>query len=164
LRVSLPSETGEGGKPPSPSAPPPEAIPTTVHCPGEPGINQVRAILPPAAPEHGFPPDISTHCPRPAGAGEERAAREGWGYEYRSLVRQGRGASPRPVGPSPRCDIRHGPLYWGESGKGWFYACSLSHGLMSVSYKKWIESARGGGHSRGAALICSSAAAVVSRP
>src|SRR5690554_5404334 len=29
LRVSLPGETGDGGKPPSPSAPPPGAIATT---------------------------------------------------------------------------------------------------------------------------------------
>jgi hypothetical protein len=39
LRVSLPGETGEGGLAPSPSAPPPGGIATTVHCMGIAGLH-----------------------------------------------------------------------------------------------------------------------------
>ena len=38
------------------------------------------------APEHGFPPDIATHCPRPLWAGEEREARAGWGLQITTCV------------------------------------------------------------------------------
>ena len=58
-------DRGGGKRPPSPSASPPMAISTTVHCMG---ISRER-------PGYGFPPGIATHCHRPAGEGAERRRR-----------------------------------------------------------------------------------------
>ena len=45
---------------------------------------------------HGFPPGIATHCPRPReGAGEERAARAGWGGRRGALCE---GGDEGPIG------------------------------------------------------------------
>jgi len=56
----------------------------------------------------GYRPALS---PPTRGGGGARSAGEVGVCEYRSPVRQGRGASPLPVGPSPSCDSRHGPVY-----------------------------------------------------
>ena len=64
-------ETGEGGKPPSPSAPPPDVIATTVQCPGERSEEE-------PAPGTAFPQLSPRTAPAP-GAGEEAEGRAGWG-------------------------------------------------------------------------------------
>ena len=69
-------DRGGGKRPPSPSASPPMAISTTVHCMG---ISRER-------PGHGFPPGIATHGPLPReGAGEERRRRGRGGGCRRSV-------------------------------------------------------------------------------
>jgi hypothetical protein len=90
--------------------------------PGKPGSGSLlpRETAASTIPWHGFPLDIATHCPRPLpGAGEERAARAGWGLPERNFrvpFCPGRGRAPSPV-PSPRGDSHHGPVYRDKPGK-----------------------------------------------
>jgi hypothetical protein len=71
-------ETGEGA---SPLPGPPKVIATTVHCTGQaqgktrfrPSLHRpLQGTVFRAAPGHGFPPDIPSHCPRPRGGGGGR--------------------------------------------------------------------------------------------
>ena len=105
-----------GGGVPPPRSPPPEAIPTTVPCPGEAGDTS-------RSPEPTW--RFNRACTSPI-ANPERSAP--------MVAFAPMGGDPH-LGPLPRGDSHHGPLYWDRPGKGWFYACSLSHSLMSVSYK-----------------------------
>ena len=105
LQVSRPGETGEGGKPPSPSAPPPKGIATTVQCIGIGGKEPdpvylwlspylLRETIVRVAPHSRLPTGYPHALPPPPGRGttgqkgrslstggasEEREARAGWG-------------------------------------------------------------------------------------
>ena len=88
------------GKPP-PRSPPPEAIATTVQCPGHsyicpsgnPSPESLRMRLPTV-----YRPAL----PPPRGASEEAAGRAGWGLRVPPCERQGRGACPPPRRPLPQ--------------------------------------------------------------
>ena len=89
-------DRGGGTSSPSPSAPPPVAISPRSSARGDPGEKPGTVAhrlhpgygSPPATsrvqlltryhPGYSCSPDITTHCPRPVGAGEERR-RRGWG-------------------------------------------------------------------------------------
>jgi hypothetical protein len=101
--VQVPPYERQGRGDPSPSAPPPGAIATTVHYPGTSREkNQVQTIPQPAAPapiSTGYHDD----CPRPWGRGRRPEAGRGGGYEYRDPVRQGRGDPPIAISTTVRC-------------------------------------------------------------
>jgi len=88
---------GKGAGPPSPSAPPPGAISTTVQCmgrcTGKTGEGQSPDHPSTCGPGYGFPLVITTHCPRPRGGGGGAPnGRVGWGF----LMSPCPGSSPAP--------------------------------------------------------------------
>jgi hypothetical protein len=91
----LKPETGAGAFAPSPSAPPPEAIPPTVQCMGKSLKNELA---------RGFTllDTAFLGYPRPG---------QGRRYSHTETRDRGGGFCPLPVCPSPRGDTSHGPVY-----------------------------------------------------
>ena len=109
---------GQGGGGP----PPPDAIFTTVHRMGtRPRVRGFRELERSKTqltnlhtPVNRLLPGITTHCPRPSGAGEEAAGRAGWGPTDRSLL-------VAPCGAGCVIHLHHGPppcrpIPWNKPG------------------------------------------------